>query len=124
MEAAETASVAQWWIEGGWSMYPVLGLGILGVLAAAGALFVHGKKMGGIALVLLVGTGALGVAGYLMNRRAVERAVAAADPSYQAMIREVGFRESMRPMQLGGGLVVTGLSLMLAGLLPARRRSD
>lgn len=119
----ETASVVQWWMEGGWSMYPVLGLGILGVLAAAGALFVHGKKMGGIALVLLVGTGLLGVAGNLMNRRAVEQAIAAADPSYQATIREIGYRESMRPMQLGGGLVVTGLSLMLASLVFARRRS-
>ena len=123
METAGAASVAQWWMEGGWSMYPVLGLGILGVLAAAGSLFVRGKKMGGIALVLLMGTGALGFAGYLMNRRTVERAVAAADPGYQAVIREVGLRESMRPVQLGGGLVVTGLSLLLAGLVPARRRS-
>lgn len=118
----EQTSVAQWWIEGGWSMYPVLGLGILGVLAAVGLLFVREKKVGGIALVLLIGTTLLGTAGYLMNRRAVDQAIAGADPSYRAMIQEVGYRESMRPLQLGGGLTAVGLSLVLAGLALARRR--
>jgi len=113
----------QFWIEGGWFMYPVLMLGGMGVFAAGASLFVREKAVARIALLLVLGSGLLGVAGMLFNRRYVEAAVVSVSPEYKDRVREAGNRESMRPVQLGGALLALGLPLALVGLALGLRRN-
>lgn len=115
-------SPMRFWVEGGWVMYPVLMLGGMGAVCSLTSLFVHEKVVARVALLLLLGSFLVGAFGMMYNRRYVDVAVAAANPEYQALLREVGNKEAMRPLQLGGALLAVGSPLALVGLFLGGRR--
>ena len=113
----------QFWMEGGFFMYPVLLFGVMGILAAGASIFVREKVAARIALVLLLGCNLVGVAGMMFGRKRMEDALHSVSPEFRNRIREVGNRESLRPVQLGAALLGVGLPLALLGLsLGARRK--
>jgi hypothetical protein len=119
---AMSITPTQFWIEGGWFMYPVALAGGMGVLVAIASLFLRDKEVARIAVLLILAGGLLGVVGNLYNRKHVEAAIVAVSPELQERVREVGLREAMRPAQLGGGLFAVGLPLAVLGLALAMRR--
>ncbi len=113
--------MARFFAEGGFWMYPIalLGLGAV-VLGAVGlAAKSKGAALGAMVCAALVTL--LGVAGMMWGRMHTDRALAMVAPDFAEQIREQGYREANRPVQLAGGFVVLGALLGLAGFTRATR---
>lgn len=106
----EDAGLLELFREGGWTMWLIV-LFALGALSAAMAALManhRGLAMASLGLVALIALA--GVGGTMLGRRQVDEAIVVVDPKDQALIREVGYRESGRNLQLAG---ITGLPLMV-----------
>ncbi len=122
-------SVASFWVEGGWWMYPIALLGCA-MLPATLVAFVVGvtSKKASLLMPLAIGLlcvgllpAVLGEAGFLQGMSAVEKAIAFANPVDQATIRAAARGEALTTLILGlwmslaptfGGSVLLGLALM------------
>ncbi|MBK7862859.1 MAG: hypothetical protein IPJ65_30475 [Archangiaceae bacterium] len=104
-------SVAQFFAEGGFMMWPVsffgctlVVLGVLSVISRYRTMCLSALGMGCFVLLL-------GVAGMMLNRLQVERAVENVPPEQAARLVEQGHEESKRPAQLGGAFALLGLAM-------------
>lgn len=113
-------SLARLYAQGGWAMFPLTLLLLLGLAAALGAA-VAVLARAKAALAVLFGGMALAVAvlslstGVLAQQHALHRledAVASVNPLYQPLLREQGEREARIPLTLG---VVAAVLPLLAG---------
>jgi hypothetical protein len=124
--------MARWWMEGGVWMWVVLMLALvaLPVAAGAGMLALVGRFRGGAALtggrvvaVLALGLaltpGCAGVAGWLHGRSIVDSVLPLADPDQREILREVGYAEARRPLELAGLTAVPLFGLACVALLLA-----
>ena len=117
--------VARYLQEGGWSMYPIACLGLVGALmglAALASMWTLSRKLpigfGLSALILGLMAVGMGLFGTMLGRRTTEEAIAAVEPEYAAVIRVQGYEESDNNLVLGA--LACALPL-LAGLLAVGR---
>lgn len=111
--------------EGGFTMYPILCFGLLGValaLASLASLLATSRKLPlglGIAAILIalmtLGTGVLGT---MMGRRTTEQAIVNADPVFAEELRARGYEESDNNLVLGG---LASAAPLLAGVVAVLR---
>lgn len=124
-----TQSVAEFWVEGGWWMYPIalMGCALLPATLVAFVVAVTSKKAS-LVMPLAIGLlcvgllpAVLGEAGFLQGMGAVEKAITFANPEDQATIRAAARAEALTTIILGlwmslvptfGGAVLLGLALM------------
>lgn len=118
-------ALTRYFQEGGWSMYPIACLGVVGAFigfAALASMFASSRKLPiGLGLsALILGLMALGMSvfGTMQGRRATEEAVASVEPGYADEIRMQGYEESDNNLVLGA--LACALPL-LAGLLAVGR---
>jgi len=106
--------------EGGYGMYVVLLFGLMGVAAAA-VYAARQERMRWPAWGLAAACVVAGALFMMQGRSRTDEAIAAVDPQTQEMIREAGYRESQRPLQLGLGLGVLVAVLAAAGEVKRRK---
>jgi hypothetical protein len=113
----------EFFLEGGWWMYPIAFFGVGGVAAGATALASRSKgtAFAGLALATIVML--LGVAGMMSGRTMTDDAVAHVSPDMAEAIRAQGHKEANRPLQLAGPLALLGLVLSGAAFAMAERSS-
>lgn len=122
-------SVAQFWMEGGWWMFPIALLGCA-LLPATLVAFILGltSKKASLVMPLAIGLlcvgllpAALGEAGFLSALRTVDEAIVHVNPADAATIRAAGRSEALTTIIFGlwqslvpsfGGAVLLGLALM------------
>jgi hypothetical protein len=106
--------LVQFFQEGGWGMYVLVVLGLAGVVVAG--LYASGQeKMRWPAWIIAAACVLAGAGFMLQGRSLTDDAIAAVDPQQQEMIREAGYREAARPLQLGIGLAVLVGAIAAAG---------
>ncbi len=123
--------LAQWWMEGGWGMYPILLLGLFGVPAALAlvpvGLLSKRAKPAVICAAILLGIGALalvlGIAVERYSTGQVLDAVAGGNvhPADRDTIVHAGLAEALTPLMFG--LWVAVLPLAGGALLAMRARA-
>ena len=116
--------MAEFFAEGGFWMYPIALLGLVGVVLGAVGLGTRSRSvaLGGLTCAALVTV--LGVAGMMSGRTQVDQALATVSPEDAELIRTVGYKEASRPLQLGGGFGMLGALLGVAAFtLGARERA-
>lgn len=105
--------MARFFAEGGPGMWLVLLLGIVAIGAAAAHL-AQREGTRDVAIGLLVACVVVGGGFMVYMRGRVDDALMAVDPSLAEAIREQGYAESLRPLQLAIGLAVIGGALVAA----------
>lgn len=115
-------AVSEFFKEGGFTMWVELGLFLVSLFLVAVAFIVEQRPLGlvvvGMAMLVLL----TGVGGWLRGRSATDSAVAVVAPEHQALIREVGYRESARNLQLGVPLAAVAAALGAAAYARAMRK--
>jgi len=105
--------------QGGWAMFPVLGLGLLAVLLAAlGPLVIGGLQLRvpvSLTWLGLTATVLLGAAGQLVGLSQMNQAVAVADPELVATMTAVGLSLVVLPTILALRFVALGLLACAVG---------
>jgi hypothetical protein len=117
----EGFNLAQFWLEGGFVMYPVLLSWLAAEASGVVALITKNVAAAMAAIALSSAPLIIGVAGQAYNRAQVDAAIAHVDPADQETIREAGYRESARPLQLGGLATVITLPLAFIAFANARK---
>ena len=125
-ELGLAATLARYWEAGGWPMYPIFLLGLLGLLASVGlpiAGFAMGKPRPAflfamMLLVLAVFTAGMGALGQTLDMRTVDEAIVHVNPADREIIRMAGSSESRTCLAFG--LYAAILPLAAAGLLLSR----
>ena len=112
----------EFFLEGGFWMYPIALLGLVGVVLGAVALAAKAKGLALASLVLAAIVMLLGVGGMMWGRMKTDEALAMVSPEHAAAIREVGHKEANRPLQLAGPFSVLGALMGLAALTLSRQR--
>lgn len=115
-------SLAQWFHEGGWPMYPIFLVAFGGLpLALLHALLAHRVTaiLTGLALFFALG---LGAGGMLLGRSKTDQALTMVNPRDAEMIRVQGYAESAVCLQFGGGVAVAMLPFFLVGTVRMLRR--
>lgn len=113
--------VGRYFVEGGFTMYPVACLGVFGValaLASLGSLFAPSRKfpigIGIAAMIVALMALGTGIVGTMLGRRATENVMANVDPEFGERIRAQGYEESDNNLVLGG---LASAAPLLAGML-------
>src|SRR5437868_5311096 len=109
--------------EGGGIMYPILLLGIGGLLVGGTAFGAKSRGAAVAGLALAAVTMLLGVGGMMRGRMITDDALAMVEPTVREELRAQGYKESTRPLQLGGALALLGLALS-AGAFAATGRTS
>lgn len=113
--------MAEFFAEGGFWMYPISLLGIVAVALGAVALGAKQKNLAVAALACAAVVMLMGVGGMMWGRSQVDRALVMVNPEDAEKIREQGYLEANRPLQLGGPLAVLSTLLALSGFVMTRR---
>ncbi len=113
--------MAEFFAEGGFWMYPISLLGIIAVALGAVALGAKQKNLAVAALACAAVVMLMGVGGMMWGRTQVDRALMVVSPEDAEQIREQGYLESNRPLQLAGPLAVLSTLLGLTGFVLTRR---
>ena len=111
------SSLFSMWQEGGFAMYPTLMFGLLAVVCGVASAIVGHRVLFGIALALTLLTMITASVGTVLGRRNVDEAVVHAMPEDRETITKIGYSEAMRPVQLGGGLMMLAFPLVIVGFL-------
>jgi len=122
------SQVARWFQEGGFAMFPILLLGIVGLAGTVAGLAVglSSRRRGtplafGIAL-LAVALLCVGIGGvsYLVAQQRIDAALAGVDPDMRDRLRAVGESEARVSLTFGGGAAALpalgGLVLVALGV--------
>lgn len=120
----EAFDLARFWLEGGIAMYPVLALGLVAEGLGAAALLTRKSALALAALGFSMLPLCLGVIGQAVGRQTVDQAIGMANPDDRELIRDAGYKEAARPLQLGGVLSLLTLPTAAVGLLVSRKRSS
>jgi hypothetical protein len=117
------ASIVDVFKEGGPTMFLIIFL-FTAALPLGIAAVVIGKRGPVVALVVVVGLIMLtGIGGMMMGRTATERAIPNVPADMADLLREKGYREASRPLQLAGLAALPLVVLAAAGWARAVRRS-
>lgn len=112
----------RFWHEGGFTMYPILLLALAAEAAAVAGVVSKNAKVALVALALATLPLTMGVLGRAYNRTIVDQALAAVSPADHALLKEVGYAESDRPLQLGGVATLFTLPTAIAAYVLSRKR--
>jgi hypothetical protein len=105
-------AIAQWFVAGGWPMYPVLLVGAMSMAVALRHAAMPGLGWASAASTLRMAALILGVGGLLLDVQAVAAAVQHAPGTMGGHAVVVGIGESLGPLVLAAGLA--GLSALIA----------
>ena len=117
----EGFNLAQFWLEGGFVMYPVLLTWLAAEASGVVALISKNVAAAMVAIALSSAPLIVGVAGQAWNRSRVDEAIAHVSPADKELIREAGYKESARPLQFGGFATVITLPLAFIAFATARK---
>ncbi len=112
-------------IEGGWTMYPILACALmahpLAIAAVVGAFFAKRRALAigfaSAALLTALTTAAVGVFGYFYAMNVVNAALATVDPAAREMLHAEGQREASWNLICGALGCALPLLLAIAGLV-------
>ena len=122
MEEDSGTSVAQFFAEGGFAMYPIALFGLVAVVLGAMALGTKSKGLAIGALGLAALVMVMGVGGMMWGRKQTDDAIAMVNPADAELIRVQGHKEANRPLQLAGPFCVLGALLGMAGFATSKQR--
>jgi hypothetical protein len=125
---AGMSQIVRWFHEGGFAMFPILLLAVVGLVGAVVGLAVGlaSRRRGtmlafGIGLVAVaVLCAGIGAISFVAAQQKVEAALVAVDPSQRELLRTVGEAEARVPLTFGLGAsslpALAGMILVAAGL--------
>lgn len=112
--------------EGGFAMYWILLLGLGGLAMAVVHAAIARKWSLIVTAVLLALIAGVAAVGTMDGRRKVENAMAGLDPEpdLKARMQAQGYKEAMRPVQLGGIVIVPCAVLLVVGEVRRRQKAS